>query len=152
VSHPLVGHLAPDFTLTNQAGKSITLSDLRGTPVLLIFASFASSPMCTDELRGIRDSEKLQEAGAVHILIVTCDSVHALKAWGEQNHYRDDLLSDFWPHGEVARWYGIFNPRRGIATRASFLIASDGVVRWAVVHAPEDPRSVDDYLAAIHAL
>lgn len=152
MTHPLVGHLAPDFTLTNQSGKTVTLSDLRGTPVLLIFSSFASSPSCTDEMRGIRDSAGLQKAGSVRVLVITCDSVHALKAWGDDLHYRGDLLSDFWPHGEVSRIYGVFNPRRGIAICASFLIAGDGVIRWAVVHAPEDPRSIDDYIEAIHEL
>jgi len=152
VSHPLVGHLAPDFTLVNQEGESITLSDLQGGPVLLVFTPCVFSPTCSDELQDILNSEKLRKLRAVRILVVSCDSKHVLKEWSELHHYQDDLLSDFWPHGEVARWYGIFNPHRGIAIRASFLIAPDGVVRWDVVHAPDDPRDVDDYVTAIREL
>lgn len=136
----------------NQAGKSITLSDLQGMPVLLVFTPCVFAPSCSDELHDILHSEKLRKGRAVRILVVSCDSTHVLKEWSEHHHYQDDLLSDFWPHGEVSRWYGIFNPRRGIAIRASFLIAPDGVVHWAVVHAPEDPRDVDDYVEAIRAL
>ncbi|MBN2177577.1 MAG: redoxin domain-containing protein [Demequinaceae bacterium] len=152
MTHPLVGRLAPDFTLTNTQGKPITLTDLRGTPVLLVFAPWATSEDCTKELCEIRDSGELKKARNVHILVVSCESLPALKLWGEIHHYQGDLLSDFWPHGEVARWYGIFNPRRGISVRASFLIAADGVVKWAVVHAPDDPRDIDEYMAAIHEL
>jgi peroxiredoxin len=152
VTHPLVGNLAPDFTLKNQNEEAITLSDLRGTPVLVVFAPFAFSPLFDEEIGEIRDSGALRSAGGVRVLVVTCDSVCALAAWAEKSNYKDDLLSDYWPHGEVSRWYGIFNPRRGIAIRASFLIGGDGVVTWAVIHAPDDPRSIDDYLEAIKAL
>lgn len=152
MTHPLVGHLAPDFSLPDQDGGTVTLSDLRGTPVLIVFTPFAFAPLSDDELHAIRDSAELKKSGGVRVLLISCDSVHTLKAWACQNYYQDTMLSDAWPHGEVARWYGIFNPRKGIATRASFLVDGTGVVRWAVIHAPDDPRSVKDYIEAIQAL
>lgn len=152
MTHPLVGNLAPDFTLPNQDGGSITLSDLRGTPVLIVFVPYVFSPLCDEELSELRDSAELRATGGVCVLTISCDSKHVLKAWATQHNYKDHMLSDNWPHGEVARWYGIFNPRRGIATRASFLVDGAGAVQWAVVHAPDDPRSIDDYLEAIRAL
>jgi peroxiredoxin len=152
VTHPLIGNLAPDFTLQNQNDESITLSDLRGTPVLIVFSPLAFSPLFEEEVAKIRDSVELQTTGGVRILIITCDSMCTLRAWAEQHNFKGDLLSDWWPHGEVSRWYGIFNPRRGVAIRASFLVGGEGAVRWAVIHAPDDPRSVEDYIEAIKAL
>jgi alkyl hydroperoxide reductase subunit AhpC len=62
------------------------------------------------------------------------------------------MLSDFWPHGEVSKAYGAFLDDKGFATRASFVIDKDGVVRWAVVNGPGEARSADDYAAALAAL
>jgi len=59
------------------------------------------------------------------------------------------LLSDFWPHGDVARKFGVFNDDFGFAIRGTFVIDKEGVVRWAVVNGPGEARNPDDYVAAL---
>lgn len=152
MSHPLIGTVAPDFTLTNQAGTPITLSAQRATPVLVVFTPFAFSPLCTSEILDLRDSGDLAPEDAVRVLTITCDSVFANRAWTDATQYKRDVLSDFWPHGTVCRAYGIFDEKAGRAVRASFLVDTSGVVRWATVNDVDHARDVDDYAEAIGAL
>jgi peroxiredoxin len=152
VSHPLIGEAAPDFTLINQAGTPITLSGLRETPVLVVFIPFAFSPLCTSEIIDLRDSGDLAPDDAVRVVTISCDSVFANRAWTDATQYKRDVLSDFWPHGAVCRAYGIFDDKAGRAVRASFLVDTGGVVRWATVNDADHVRDVGDYTGAIAAL
>jgi peroxiredoxin len=148
-----IGQSAPDFTLANQSGEKVTLSDYRGEKnVVLMFYPYAFSGTCTGELCAIRDRyvEFVNDDSVV--LSVSCDSVHTLRVFAEQEGYTHQLLSDFWPHGAVASLYGAFLPEKGFSTRASFVIDKDGVVRWSVVNGPGEARSANDYAAALAAL
>lgn len=70
------------------------------------------------------------------MLGISCDTVHALKVWAEQlGGVKYPLLSDFWPHGAVARAYGIFNEQAGRPERTIIVIDAEGVVRYVDVHA-----------------
>ncbi len=148
----LVGQEAPDFTLVNQHGSPVTLSELRETPVLVVFIPFAFSPLCTSEILDLRDSGELGRDDAVKVLTISCDSVFANRAWTDSTQYQRDVLSDFWPHGAVTRAYGVFDEKVGRAVRASFLVDTTGVVRWATVNDVEHVRDVGDYTEAIGAL
>ncbi|GIG19843.1 peroxiredoxin [Cellulomonas chitinilytica] len=146
------GDAAPDFSLPDTHGTPVTLSGLRGGPVAVVFVPFAFSGTCTGELCDLRDNiAAFQEAG-VHLLVVSCDPMFSLRAWAEAEGYGFDLLSDFWPHGEVARAFGVFDEERGRADRGSFLIDADGVVRWTVVNPAGQARDIASYRAAIGAL
>lgn len=147
-----VGEVAPDFTLKNNHGTPITLSDLRGRKVLVVFYPFAFSGICTGELCEIRDNISLFQDQDVTLLAVSCDPMFTLKAWAEHENYTFDLLSDFWPHGEVARQYGVFDADLGLAVRGSFLIDETGVVRWAVVNERGQARDFAGYREALAAL
>jgi peroxiredoxin len=151
-----VGEVAPDFELNDQHGKAVKLSDFRGkAPVVLMFYPFAFSSICTGELCEIRD-DHLGDGGAgdgeAVVLAVSTDPMYALRAFADAEGFKHALLGDFWPHGEVARKYGVFLEDKGFATRGTFLIDKDGVVRWAVVNGPGDARPVADYRAALAAL
>lgn len=152
MSHPQIGTVAPDFTLTNTHGAAVTLSELRGKPVLIVFIPFAFSGICTGELCELRDNVAVFESADVTLLAVSTDPMFSLKAWAEKEGYTFDLLSDFWPHGEVAQQYGVFNAEKGMAVRGSFLIDAAGVVRWAVVNEPGAARSFAGYEAALQAI
>jgi mycoredoxin-dependent peroxiredoxin len=149
---PAPGEAAPDLTLPDTHGTPITLSALRGTPVCLVFLPFAFSGTCTFELRDLRDNHEDFEAAGVRVLGVTCDSVFTLRAWAEQEGLPFDLLSDFWPHGAVARAYGLLDEETGMARRGSVLVDADGIVRWSTLSPGGAARDVDAYRAALAAL
>ena len=151
-----VGEVAPDFELNDQHGKAVKLSDFRGkAPVVLMFYPFAFSSICTGELCEIRD-DHLCDGGAgdgeAVVLAVSTDPMYALRAFADAEGVKHALLSDFWPHGEVAKKYGVFLEDKGFATRGTLVIDKDGVVRWAVVNGPGDARPGADYRAALAAL
>lgn len=155
VTPPPVGSPAPDFTLEDTHGAPVSLSGLRGRRVLVVFFPHAFTPTCTGELAAIRDDlhgRTLVGRNDVAVLGVSCDPSPALKVFAEQQGVGFDLLSDFWPHGQVARSYGVFLESRGFATRASFLLDEQGTVRWSVVNGPGEARDTTAYAAALAAL
>jgi len=153
---PQVGAPAPDFDLKDQHGQQVSLSGLASDggdrAVLLVFYPFAFSGTCTGELCAIRDDLDSFANDDVQVVGVSCDPMHALRAWGDAEGYKFPLLSDFWPHGEVARSYGVFMPGLGFAARGSFLVDSAGVLRWALVQGPGQPRDPQAYKDAVAAL
>ena len=148
-----VGQAAPEFTLTNQYGQQVSLADFRGEKnVVVMFYPFAFTGVCTGELCAIRDRYTDFVNDDTAVLSISCDSAHSLRVFSEQEGLTHPMLSDFWPHGTVSRAYGAFIEEKGIATRASFVIDKDGIVRWAVVNGPGEARSADDYAAALAEL
>ena len=150
---PEVGTEAPDFTLKDQNNQDVTLSSFRGRRnVLVVFYPFAFSGICTGELCAIRDDLSTFQNDDVQVLAVSVDHVFALKACANQEGYQFPLLSDFWPHGEVAQAYGVFNTDRGMAVRGTFLVDKGGIVRFAEVNAPGEARDQDAWKKAVSAL
>jgi peroxiredoxin len=86
------------------------------------------------------------------VLSVSCDSPYTLKVFAEQESLTHALLSDFWPHGEASKAYGVFLDDKGFSTRGTFIIDKEGVVRWSVVNGPGEARESADYKAALAAL
>lgn len=152
MTHPAVGDAAPGFSLIDQHGRHVSLTDFRGNPLLLVFVPFAFSDTCTNELIDLRDAGALSEDKDVAVAVVSCDSLYTMKAWGDVHAFNESLLSDFWPHGEAARAYEVFSEDKGLATRGTFLIDAEGVIRWLVRNPTGEARSVDDYREAIAAL
>ena len=152
-SVPPTGEPAPDLTLPDHEGQSFTLSQLRGhSAALLVFYPFAFSGTCTGELCALRDDIGAFRAAGVQVVGVSCDPRAALAAWAAQEGFDFPLLSDFWPHGEVARRYGVFFEPAGMATRGTFLVDRDGLLRWSVVNGPGEARDLDAYREALTRL
>jgi peroxiredoxin len=148
-----VGAPAPEFELKDQHGRLVRLSDFRGGQhVAVVFYPFAFSSICTGELCEIRDNLDVFTDRDVQVVGVSCDPVHTQRAWGEAERYAFPLLSDFWPHGDVARRYGVFNETTGAAGRGTFLVDTDGVLRWSVVNGPGQARPLSAYREAVAAL
>jgi peroxiredoxin len=149
-----VGGVAPDFELKDQHGTPVRLSDFRGgRNVVLVFFPLAFSGVCTGELCAIRDElPTLVGDDETQVVAVSVDSMFAQRAWSEQEGYEFPLLADFWPHGDVARAYGVFDEDRGVALRGTFIIDKDGVVRWKVVNPTPQARDIADYQKALAAL
>jgi peroxiredoxin len=124
-----VGDVAPDFGLKDPAGEPVTLSQFRGeSPVLIVFYPFTFTGTCEGELCSLRDDFSAFTDAGVQVLAISCDSKNAQKVWTEQLGIPFPVLSDFWPHGEVAKAYGVFNEALGCANRATFLVGKDGKV------------------------
>jgi peroxiredoxin len=149
----LIGDLAPDFTLANQYGANVTLSDFRGKkPVVLVFYPLSFSGVCTGELCEIRDNFDNFASKDVELLAVSVDSKYVQKVFAEQEGYNFSVLADFWPHGQVAKDYGVFLEEHGIANRGTFVIDKGGVLVSKFVTAPGQARSLDEYARALASL
>ncbi|HEY5822092.1 MAG TPA: peroxiredoxin [Propionibacteriaceae bacterium] len=144
-----VGDLAPDFTTRNTHGETITLSDLRGTPVVLVFFPWAFSGICTGELCELRDDLARFDAVDARVLGVSCDAMFSLRVFAEREGLEFDLLTDHWPHGAIAQAYGIFDDVAGCSLRGTFVLDATGVVRWSVVNGIGQARVLADVLAAL---
>lgn len=148
-----VGQEAPDFTLSNQHGEPVRLADFRGTKnVVLVFYPWAFTGPCTTELCEIRDRITSFDNDETVTLAVSCDAKFSLRIFAERDGYTFNLLSDFWPHGETAKAYGVFNEEKGAALRGTFVIDKAGVVRYTVVNAIPDVRDPREYEKALAAL
>jgi peroxiredoxin len=148
-----IGQPAPDFELKDQTGQVRRLSDYKGKKnVMLVFYPLAFSGICTAELCGIRDELPAFENDDTVTLAVSVDSGYVLKAFADKEGYSFSLLSDFWPHGDVAKRYGVFNDQLGFAVRGTFIIDREGIVRYAVVNPPTQARDQEEYRKALAAL
>jgi peroxiredoxin (alkyl hydroperoxide reductase subunit C) len=148
-----VGDEAPDFTLRDQNREEVTLSSFRGSKaVLLVFYPFAFTGICTGELDRVRDDLDVYQNDDVQVLTVSVDSVYSQKIFSMREGFDFPLLADFWPHGEVARRYGVFNEQGGFANRGTFLVDRDGIVRFAEMNTIGEGRDPAIWAAAIKAL
>ncbi len=148
-----VGAQAPDFTLKDQNTESITLSSYRGSKsVLLVFYPFAFSGICTSELCQVRDDLPRYQNDDVQVLAISTDPVFSLKAFDDAQQLGYPLLSDFWPHGEIARAYGVFNEASGMANRGTFLIDRAGTVAFAEMNEPGERRDQAVWTKALEQL
>jgi peroxiredoxin (alkyl hydroperoxide reductase subunit C) len=105
------------------------LSSFRGEQnVVLVFYPFTFTGVCQGELCSLRDDLSEFQQVKAQVLAISCDSRHAQKQWSEQQGFSFPVLSDFWPHGAVAKAYGVFNEQLGCANRATFVIDRQGKV------------------------
>ena len=146
------GTVAPDFELADQHGTPTKLSGFRGKNVVQIFYPLAFSGVCHGELCTIRDEFIASAGDDVQVITVSVDSMFAHKTWAEQEGYEFPLLSDFWPHGEVAKSYGVFDDAKGVAVRGTFIIDREGVVRWKVVNPIPQARDIEEYRKVLAGL
>lgn len=147
------GDQAPDFELRDSTGQPVRLSDYRGKKaVVLVFYPAAFSGICTGELCSIRDRIEDFSNDDVETLAVSIDAPPALKAFAAKEGLEFPLLSDFWPHGEVARIYGVFNEHVGTAERGTFVIDIDGTVVYSVHNGFGEVRDEEAYAAALEEI
>ncbi len=143
VTAAAVGSSAPDFTLRDQYGVAHTLSEtVAGKSALLVFFPFAFSGICTGELLEIQLNIDRFVNDSVQVIGISCDASPALKSWASIEGYRFPLLSDFWPHGQVAQDYGVFFEEAGMALRGTFLVDASMTVRWSLIQGPGENRDI----------
>jgi peroxiredoxin len=125
----LVGQEAPDFTLRNQDGKKVTLSELRGQTVVLVFYPLDWSPVCTDQLNLYQDAIADLRKGGATMYGISVDSAFSHKAFQDHLGIEFDLLADLEPKGQVARSYEMYIDKHGTNERGFVVIDSDGKVK-----------------------
>jgi peroxiredoxin len=130
-----VGDRAPDFTLPAVTGEKVTLSQFRGKKnVVISFVPAAWTPVCSDQWPGYNIIKDIFDQNDAILLGITVDNIPTLFAWTNQmGKLWFPVLSDFWPHGEVAKKYGVLRSN-GVAERALFIIDKKGILRYIDVH------------------
>jgi peroxiredoxin len=148
-----VGDVAPDFTLPDGDRNEVLHSEyVAGRLAVVAFFPWAFTSVCTAELCGVRDrlSELSNDVAAT--VAISCDATASLRELSRQQGFAYPLLSDHWPHGEVASAFGVFEPALGAALRGTFILDADRLVRWRVVNDVPDAREIDDYVRVLATL
>ena len=138
------GDEAPDFELRSHRGGTVRLSEFRGRKnVVLAFHPLAFTPVCANQMCGYESDVQRFESADTVVLGVSIDPQPSKTAWAKTlGSISFDLLSDSYPHAEVAQKYGVFRPKEGFSERAVFLIDKQGRIRWSKVYdIPEQPKN-----------
>lgn len=130
-----VGEKAPDFSLPAVSGGRVSLSQFQGKKnVVLSFVPAAWTPVCSDQWPGYNIVKDLFDRHEAMLLGITVDNIPTLYAWTRQmGDLWFPVLSDFWPHGDVANRYGVLRSD-GMAERALIVIDKQGIIRYIDVH------------------
>lgn len=146
------GSVCPDFALRDQHGRTVVLSEFAGRPVVLVFYPWAFSRVCSGELSALQQLlPRFQELEA-SLLAISCDPMFSLRAYAETDGLEFPLLSDHWPHGGIARNYGVFDEENGAARRSTYVVAADGKISWAVHNPLGTARDPEEYLSVLAEL
>ena len=146
------GTPAPEFSLPTGPGTSLSLSELRGRPVVLAFYPADWSPVCGDQMAIYNElASEFEEFGA-KVLGVSVDGVWCHRAFAEARKIQFPLLADFEPKGGVARRYGAYRDKDGVTERALFVIDAQGVVRWSYLSPIGVNPGADGILSALEQL
>lgn len=130
------GAKAPDFTLPDQDGNKVSLGDLGGQTVVLVFYPADFSPVCTDQLSVYQEVlPQLEERGA-KLIGISVDGVFCHRAFRSHMNLDMPLLADFHPKGQVARAYGVWSEEYGVSGRALVLVSGEGTVTWSYLSPP----------------
>jgi len=136
------GSKAPDFDLEVDRSTRARLADFRGRRnVLLVFHPFAFTPVCEEEALDLQENQGAFAAAETDVVLVSCDTAPARRAWKKQLELTFTLASDFWPHGAAAKAYGVFDEASGAPLRGTFLIDRDGIVVWSLVNHTDTRRT-----------
>ncbi len=144
------GTPAPDFALPAADGTIVRLSELRGSPVALVFYPLDWSPGCSVQLELYQQEYEEFASRGIRLLGISVDSIYSHGAWAAVRGIRYPLLSDFQPRGETARAYDVWRDTDGFSERAVFLIDADGVIRWT--HVSERLKELPDFDELVDAL
>ncbi|GEE03439.1 peroxiredoxin [Gordonia spumicola] len=145
-----VGTVAPEFELRDQNNRRVSLSSLREKgDVLIVFFPLAFTGTCEGELGHIRDHLPQFDDDSLTTVAVSVGPPPTHKVWSAAQGYLFPILSDFWPHGDVARAYGVLDDERGFANRGTFLVSRDGLIEYSAMVGPGEARTTETWDAAL---
>jgi peroxiredoxin len=146
------GAKAPDFSLSVAPDQKITLSELRGKPVILAFYPADWSPVCGDQMALYNEVlPEFQKFGA-ELIGISVDGAWCHAAYAKDHHLHFPLAADFEPKGAVSRAYGAYRDKEGFSERALFVIDKDGVITWSYCSPVLVNPGADGILQALEAL
>lgn len=148
----LAGTLAPDFTLNATPDQKLSLHELRGKPVVLVFYPADWSEVCSDELALFNQALALISESGATTLGISVDSAWCHQAFVAAHKLRFDLLSDFHPKGSVSSLYGAYDAEHGYCKRALFVIDAQGRIAWSYLSPTAFNPGVDGVLDALESL
>ena len=142
-----VGEKAPDFTLKDQHNKELRLSELKGKKVLLSFHPLAWTKVCVRQMQSLEKNREVFDRLNTVALGLSVDTVPSKHAWAKELGIKETrLLSDFWPHGEVAKLYGIFRAENGISERANIIVDEEQKVIFVKVYDIPQLPDIDEII------
>ena len=146
------GTLAPDFTLPVAPDKQLTLSDLRGKPVILAFYPADWSPVCGDQMALYNEVLPEFKSFGAELVGISVDGAWCHAAYAKDHHLHFPLAADFEPKGAVSRAYGAYREKEGFSERALFVIDKDGVITWSYLSPVSVNPGADGILQALEEL
>jgi len=146
------GTPAPDFTLSSAPGRTVSLADFRGRPVILAFYPADWSPVCGDQMALYNEILPEFERYNAQLFGISVDGAWCHAAFARDRRLRFPLLADFEPKGAVARRYGAYRQGDGFSERALFVVDGDGIVRWSHLSPVDVNPGADGILRALEAL
>ena len=146
------GITAPDFTLRTTPNQSISLNQYRGNPVILVFYPADFSPVCGDEMTLFNELLPEFQRLNAEVIGISVDGVWCHLAFSKEKNLKIPLLADFEPKGEVAKKYGVYRKKDGIAERALFLLDKDGIIRYSYVSPIGVNPGADGVLKALESI
>ena len=143
---------APDFSLDSSTGKTITLREYRGQPVILAFYPADGTPVCSDQLTLYNEVLPLFEEYNAQLFGISVDSLESHQAFSAERNLSFPLLADFEPRGAVSRAYGVYDSKDETSQRALFVINSSGVISWSYLSPSKVNPGANGILEALEAL
>lgn len=142
-----VGDKAPDFSLKDQHNKELRLSDFKGKKVLLSFHPLAWTKVCARQMQSLEKNREVFDRLNTVALGLSVDTVPSKHAWAKELAIKETrLLSDFWPHGEVAKLYGLFRAENGISERANIIVDEGQKVIFVKVYDIPQLPDIDEII------
>jgi peroxiredoxin len=146
------GTPAPDFTLKVTPDQTITLSELRGKPVILAFYPADWSPVCSDQMTLLNEVLPEFHKLKAELLGISVDGSWCHAAFAKNSNLHFSLLSDFEPKGGVAKKFGVYHDKGGVCERALFVIDKNGVISWSYLSPMGENPGADGILDALENL
>jgi len=147
------GQIAPDFSLKDQDGKEFKLSNLKGKRVLLSFHPLAWTSICAKQMQSLEANKDRFESLNTFPVGLSVDAVPTKKAWAENIGIKNvRILADFWPHGAVAKLYGIFREKEGFSERANIIVDETGKIAFVKIYEIPQLPDIEEILRVIQQL
>jgi peroxiredoxin len=146
-NHIEVGEMAPDFTVHDQKKNEFKLSEMKGKKILLSFHPLAWTGICAEQMKSLEANKGTFDSLNTMAVGISVDSVPCKSAWAESlGIEKTKLLADFWPHGDLAKKYRIFNEEYGFSRRANIIVDEEQKIAFCKVYEPKTLPDINEII------